>query len=465
MKTAAPAPPLGRIVATRIVLFAAIAMLGQLAAVLWDYASDPDDLARMVMAREARALAGGVTGATGAPSFALPSSLSARYGTDGTGYAARVRIADGPTLYDTCKASCATALLPDDVTPPTLWVRRLGSGYPLSFVGGALVDGDQGKIVVELMVHGDRGHGVWRVLADEAMEHMAVPMSLTLVFVLGASLWSIRKALAPVRKASVAAGRLDFRRSGSRIETEGMPREVAELAHAVNRSFERLTAMMAEQKLFTSAIAHEIRTPLAVIKLELDGSPDPSARKAIEQIDELSRFVEQMTDMARLEAADRGAFERLDLTEAARDVVASLGPWIYARGASVVFEGDRPRTVLASEGLLKDAIRNLIENAVRHGGEGVEVTVSVADGPSLLVADDGVGFAGTVGAGGKAGRYRRQGGMGIGLEIVRRIAAIHGGAFEIGDRPRRGTIACLSFAGASESSPAHSSKEQTDADA
>lgn len=440
-------------------------MLGQLAAVLWDYASHPDDLARMVLSREAKALAAGVTDAKGEPAFVLPSGLAARYGTERSGYAARIRIAGRPPLYNTCKAECAEKLLPDGVTPPTLWVRRLSSGYPLSFVGGALVEGDKGKVVVELRVDGDRGHGVWRVLADEAMEHMAVPMTLTLVFVLGASLWSIRNALAPVRAASIAASTLDFRRSGSRLEDAGMPREVAELAHAVNRSFERLAGMMAEQKLFTSAIAHEIRTPLAVIKLELDGSPDPAARNAIKQIDALSRFVEQMTDMARLEAADRGAFERFDLTAAAQDVVASLGPWIYAQGASIVFEGDGPEMVVASEGLVKDAIRNLIENAVRHGGRGVEVAVTVNAGPSVSVADDGVGFAVKGKLTELPHRYRRQGGLGIGLEIVRRIAEMHGGAFEIGAKPPRGTVARLSLEACADGLLNRRPKEQIDADA
>jgi signal transduction histidine kinase len=462
MTAGVPAPPLGRIVATRIVLFAAIAMLGQLAAVLWDYASHPDDLARMVLGREASALAGGVTYANSEPAFVLPSRLAARYGTTGSGYAARIGIVGRPALFDTCGAACVANLLPDGA-PPTLWYRRLSAGYPLSFVGGAVFDRDEGRVAVELLVDDDRGYGVWRALADEAVEHMVTPMTLTLIFVLGASLWSIRNALAPVRAASIAASRLDFRRSGSRLEEAGMPREVAELARAVNRSFERLAAMMAEQKLFTSAIAHEIRTPLAVIRLELDGSPDPSARKAIEQIDELSRFVEQMTDMARLEAADRDAFESFDLTAATQDVVASLGPWIYAKGASVAFDGDRPRRVVASEGLVKDAIRNLIENAVRHGGRGVDVAVSVEAGPSVRVADDGAGFGGTSAAAEPARRYRREGGMGIGLEIVRRIAAIHGGAFEIGPRTPRGTVARLSLGGDPDGLAAPPSKERTDA--
>ena len=94
----------------------------------------------------------------------------------------------------------------------------------------------------------------------------------------------------------------------------------------------------------------------------------------------------------------------------------------------VILKRSAPALVTAklrSVRLVKDAIRNLIENAVRHGRQGVEVSVSIEAGPSVMVADDGVGFADERSSAGPARRSRRQGGRGIGLEIVRRIAEMH----------------------------------------
>lgn len=230
-----------------------------------------------------------------------------------------------------------------------------------------------------------------------------------------------------------------------------MPREIAQLAGAVNRSYARTRELMNAQKLFTSAIAHEIRTPLAVIRLELERIDHPAAQRATAELDELGHFVEQLVTLARLEASDRSGFVPVALDELGRDITGTLAPFVYARGASIAFEGEPGPTVLGHAALLKDAARNLIENAVRHGGPGVSILVSAGPGAVLTVSDDGVGFEP---AGGEAPHYRRAGGLGIGLEIVRRIATLHGGRLEFARIAPHGTRARLVFTPAGEVTPA-----------
>ncbi|GLK72531.1 two-component sensor histidine kinase [Ancylobacter dichloromethanicus] len=439
--------PLGRLVALRIVLFAALAMLAQLVAVLVEYGSDPEYLSLLALEQETDALATGLVSAGTRLSYQLPPDLAGRYGTEASGYVARVRTASGVVLFSHCDADCIEHFLPLELNPPTFWLRVLSPGYPLSFAGGRIIERGDQRIFFEIAMRGDTQNVVWEVLGDEVLDHMVLPMSLTLIFVLGATLISIRAALAPVTAAAEQAERLDPLSPDARLEQAGMPREIAQLAGAVNRSYARTRELMEAQKLFTSAIAHEIRTPLAVIRLELERIDDPAARRTLGELDELTHFVEQLVTLARLEASDRSGFTPVALDEIGRDMVATLAPFVYARGGRIAFEETDNPGVPGNAALLKDAIRNLIENAVRHGGPGVSIVVRTDDGPGIAVIDDGRGFDPAAGDPHDApGHYRRAGGLGIGLEIIRRIAALHGGRLEITRVAPRGTQARLAFA-------------------
>ncbi|MEZ0214637.1 MAG: sensor histidine kinase [Xanthobacteraceae bacterium] len=439
-RTRAPRP-LGRIVGWRIVLFAGIAMLAQLVAVLWEYGSDPANLGRLILEQETTALAVGLERNGTRLAYELPPGLAPRYDVAGSGYVARVRTANGVVLFSNCDSACTDHFLPLDVNPPSFWLRQIAPGFPLSIAGGRTIDIGDRAVFIEIAIAGDPRRAVWGVLSDEVLEHMLVPMSLTLVFVLGATLLSIRAALRPVTRAAKMSEDLDPLRTDARIDEAGMPLEIAQLTGAVNRSFDRIRELMAAQKLFTSAIAHEIRTPLAVIRLELERIDDSRARRAMGEVDELTRLLEQLVMLARLEATDRAGFTPVGLDDLLGEVVGSLAPWVYAHGATIAFEAsDNPR-MMANIGLLKDAIRNLVENAVRHGGAGVAILLSSGVGPCVSVADDGKGFRPP----GGPGYYTPQGGIGIGLEIVGRIAALHEARFELAATVPRGTKAVLTF--------------------
>lgn len=438
------ARPLGRIVAGRIITFAALAMLAQLVIVLGQYASDPDNLARLTLEQETSELADGLSRNGTRLAFQLPHELASRYGVQGSGYVARVRTASGVVLFSHCDRACTEHFLPLELNPPSFWMRILAPGYPLSFAGGRTVEiGDRGAFI-EIAVSGDPQGAIWGVLAEEALDHMVLPMSLTLIFVLGATLFSLNAALRPVTIEAEKAERLDTLSPDARLDEAGMPLEIAQLTGAVNRSYARTRELMAAQKLFTSAIAHEIRTPLAVVRLELERIDHPAARRVIAELDELTHFVEQLVTLARLEASDRTGFAPVNLAELGRDSVGTLAPFVYSHGASIAFDGLTEPTITAHAALLKDAVRNLIENAVRHAGPGIAITVATDDGPGLSVSDDGIGFEAAK-FGEAPGHYKKAGGLGIGLEIVRRIAALHGGRLDIAPNAPHGTVARLVF--------------------
>lgn len=418
----------------------------QVIIVFTEYYRDNANLARLMVEAEASRLVAGFTYADGTLRYELPKAME-RYATPGGPYLARIRTSSGTILFSNCDQACSQHLLPADINPPDFWLRRLALGKPIVVVGGRSFELAEGRrVLVELAVLGDPQGVVSLVLEHELLDHMAMPMVLLLVFVLGATLLAVRRALRPVAEAAAQADRIDPRDPSTRLRVEGMPREVAHLASAVNRTIGRIGDLIRAQKVFTAAVAHEIRTPLAMMKLQLGRIDDPRARKVEADLQDLAHFVEQVTSLARLEAAERNASQPVDPAALCRSVVSALAPWVYEAGHGISFADCGGTPFLASSGLIEDAVRNLIENAVRHTPPGTQITVEAGPGPRIAVVDDAGAYCPrTEGDAALPGMTMRSGGVGIGLEIVRRIAAIYNAQFQMASTPGVSTTASLVF--------------------
>ncbi|MGM4910036.1 sensor histidine kinase [Rhizobium sp. 768_B6_N1_8] len=416
-------PTLGAILARRIAFFAVLAMVLQLAVIFSDYYWNVGELSRLFVEQETERLASGIAVEDGTIHYRLPESVEGRYSEAQTGYVARIREADGGLVFQSCDAACESRFLPPDVNPPDFWLRSLKPGKPLTLVGGRAFTVGGRRFVVDVATTGDPQDVLSDVFWNEVIEHMIVPMSILLVLVLGATLLSVRQALKPVRIAAEAAERIDPMDSRSHLQFQEMPREIAHLAVAINRAFERVGELMKSQKILTSGIAHEVRTPLAAIKLELGHIDHPRARKAEADLDDLVRFVGQITALARLDTFDHGMFEEVDLVALASSVVEQLAPWVYENDHSLEFSAQVDAAIVQGvPALLKDAVRNLIDNAVRHSPAHTDIVVRVSR--NLIRVEDrhlaDIRQACDVTA--------HTDGLGIGLKIVERIAAIHRGS-------------------------------------
>ena len=240
------------------------------------------------------------------------------------------------------------------------------------------------------------------------------------------------------------AGALD-----QRVAEDGRD-EVAALGASFNRSAARIEALLrAHQNLLANA-SHELRSPLARLKMALamlDDAPD-GERQALQaeirtNIGELDALVEEVLLASRLDAATPGpslAQEPVDLLGLAVEEAAHLGA--DAEGDPVIVRGD--------ERLLRRAVRNLLENARRYGGDAVEVQVHREGAQGVLaVLDRGPGVP-------VAHRERifepffrlpghaeREGGVGLGLALVRQIVERHGGQVACTERPGGGSVFSL----------------------
>lgn len=436
------APSLVALVVRRIVFFAAFAMLAQFLGVFAEYWSDDQNLGRLAIEMETEALSHGVSWQGGKPAFSLPAELRDRYAQGDRGYYARVRADGGAVLFSNCDEACAARFLPLDLKPLTFWIRQIKPGKPLNLAGGRIVTGKPGPIAIEVAIIGDRDGVLYSVLAHEVMDHMVLPMSLLLIFVLGATTLSIVQALRPVAKAAARVATLDPLAPGARLPTAGMPKEIAGFTQAVNAAFDRVVELMKAQKLLTSAISHEVRTPLAIARLELEKIDDPRARKVDEDLEALNRLVEQLTTLARLEGAGLAQAEKIEPAAMAEQVVAALAPLVYASGKEIEFVDRGATPFRGHPALVENALRNLVENAVRHTGKAASIRVEAGPGPEFSVRDDG-GFAASSRTPKMAIANADR--LGLGLKIVRRIAEIHGGSFDLTRESGQGATARIVF--------------------
>jgi len=261
-----------------------------------------------------------------------------------------------------------------------------------------------------------------------------------------------RRALRPVLQASDTARTIGPARTDVRLPTLGLPSEIVPLVKAVNQALERLEHGFRTQREFTADAAHELRTPLAILRARIDTLGDTAVREALRRdIDGMSRIVSQLLDIAELEGFVVDPEEKADLHSVAGEVAAFIAPLALAQGKSIALTGARgPVWIRGNPETLFQAIRNLAENAINHTPAGSTVEIEVAESGILRVLDDGPGVP-------ESERElifrrfwrrdrRRPGSAGLGLSIVARIVEAHAGSIAVENRSEGGAVFSLSFA-------------------
>nr|WP_062478108.1 ATP-binding protein [Variovorax boronicumulans] len=255
--------------------------------------------------------------------------------------------------------------------------------------------------------------------------------------------WVVSLSLAPVARVrrQVASRQAD---DLSPVSEENLPEEVRPLVQELNLLFGRVRHAFDAQKHFVADAAHELRSPLAALKLQVQGlqrAPDDAARTlAVSRlsagIDRATRLVEQMLALARHEASVAAGAkpETVDLAEVARLAISDAVAAAQARRIDIgVAQSDAGATVSGQPEALRMLLRNLIDNAVKYTPEGGRVDVGLVKRPDaveLRVDDSGPGLPEAERAR-VLDRFYRSGepqapGSGLGLAIVKSIADLHG---------------------------------------
>jgi len=262
----------------------------------------------------------------------------------------------------------------------------------------------------------------------------------------------VHRALRPIMEASNRAELIDPVRLDVRLPDKGLPLEVRPLVRAVNQALERLEHGFKAQRDFVADAAHELRTPLAVLRMRVDTMNESEALKALRRdIDGMSRIITQLLEIAELEIEPTAGLATTDLQAVCSEAVERLAPLAIAQGKSIALTGTaNPVTVRGNPEVLMRAILNLTENAITHTRAGSEVEVEVTAEGSVRVLDYGPGVP-------EAERelifrrfWRRNraaaGHAGLGLSIVSRIADAYGGTVFTENRAGGGATFTLQLA-------------------
>jgi two-component system OmpR family sensor kinase len=289
-----------------------------------------------------------------------------------------------------------------------------------------------------------------RSLAVRAM----LPVALLAPLLMAAVWWLITRSLAPVERMrrQVAARPAD---DLSALPESGLPEEVLPLVHELNLLFERVRLAFEAQRHFVADAAHELRSPLAALKLQAQAfrrGADEAGRDAALQrlesgIERSIRLVSQMLVLARAESEAPAASEPVDLQQLTRDAVAEVLPHAQERRIDVGLAREHAAQVRGQPDALLVLLRNLLENAVKYAPEGGRVDIGIEPRPggvALVVEDDGPGIPESERARVFDRFYRTADasgpGSGLGLAIVRTIAARHGATVELGRSERLGGL-------------------------
>lgn len=299
-------------------------------------------------------------------------------------------------------------------------------------------------------------------LAADAAFRNVLPLLLAAPL-LAAALWVIvTRVLAPLKRVS---HEVKARDAGSLqpLPAQGLPDEVAPLVKSLNDLLQRLSVAIDAQRAFVADAAHELRSPLTALKLQvqlLQRAPDDAARgEALQSlahgVDRATRLVSQLLTLARNEpGAPLPPLQPVDLGEAVRQGLADLGTQASSRDSTLQIEAPVGIEVRGDIAGLSALVRNLADNALRYSPPGATVRVQVArEGgtPVLTVDDNGPGLAPEERARAFDRFWRREDsagatdGSGLGLAIVRSIAERHGAALTLEDSPLGGLRVQLRF--------------------
>ena len=276
--------------------------------------------------------------------------------------------------------------------------------------------------------------------------------------------WLIaRRGLAPLDRLAEATAGIHPGTLHTRLDPEHAPAELGHLILALNGTLERLEEAFARLGALSADMAHELRTPLHGLRLELESltgsATSPALRDrlgdATESVDYMGALVEQMLFLARAEDPAT-ALERqdLDLGQALRDAARPFEILAEEQGIQLSVEALPGTPIHADPTLLRRAIHNLVANAVRHTAQGSVVLRGSLQGgfTEIEVRDTGEGIAqdqlprlGQRFARVDASRSRATGGTGLGLAIVESILRLHGGSLSMESELGRGSVARMRF--------------------
>ena len=343
----------------------------------------------------------------------------------------------------------------------TLYMNEIGASAIAILPGGNFSENNAG----DLEVHLDPKAILSDMVKSTQIEFWAKSLLITLIITLiGSSLmyFIVGYALRPLRQFTKQIEDIQAKNLQQSVLPQSKSVEIVRLTSAFNRLLKRLGDTFLAQRQFSASAAHELRTPLAVMRTRFevfDKNKNPNLLEYKEtismartQIDRLSHVIDILLEMTELQSAEKN--DNISLSELVEEVICDLVAVGENKGITLS-QNKGEAEVTGSDTLIYRAIYNLIENAIKYNQDGGEVSVSVEEHnefAKVIIADTGPGIA-------KEdwerifepffrvdkSRSRSMGGAGLGLALVKEIAIQHGGDVRVASSSENGTKIELSL--------------------
>lgn len=279
-------------------------------------------------------------------------------------------------------------------------------------------------------------HGKFEWVTTAFLILVAPILLVTGLVVVIATPFVIRRGLDGLVATAERAEQVDIDRLATRLPLDGVAAEVRPLVEAVNRAFDRLDDGYRRQERFLADAAHELRTPITTLRIQVESLPDENAEKArlVRATTRLVTLAEQLLDLERLRRVEIVG-EPVDLRALCERVAADLAPLVILHGGTLSVEAPRPVSARADATSIERAVSNLVQNAAEHGGQGCEIQIHVRAPALIEVCDSGPGIPLQERDRVVAPFHRihpRGSGAGLGLHLVAEVARLHRGSLTIG---------------------------------
>lgn len=326
------------------------------------------------------------------------------------------------------------------------------------------IETSQGMLLLDVMLN-ERVPSLIDGIVNEWGDEILPLLLPILAAALLIGVWTIRRSLAPLARLARAASSITPRETGVRLSSDDLPAELIPLVTEVNNALDRLAEGFRHQREFAADAAHELRTPLAVLSAHIETLPDKTMVASLKQdLAGMRRLVDQMLAVAELDARPLHVDDETDLAALVIDLATAMAPLCLAQHRDLAVLGaEHPIRIHGDAATLRRALRNLVENAIAHAPEHsvIEIGLTAATprrGATIIVRDKGPGFTQTdrvrVTQRFYRGRRAKGPGAGLGLAIVERIMAAHGGRLDIDEAPGGGAEVRLCLPPLSSSSSA-----------
>ena len=240
----------------------------------------------------------------------------------------------------------------------------------------------------------------------------------------------VNSSMKSMKRITALASQIDVNRAGVRLPTDDLVEEIAPLVKTINAALARVDTDIAAKERFLADAAHELRTPIAILRTRIEGYGDTEqSRRLLLDVARVGAVAEQLLDLQRFAVAP--VLSDTDLVSLSGQVVADLAPLAINEGYELGLETDARKVVVQGDRLsIERAVSNLVRNAIEHAGNRGQITVRVHSNAVIEVADDGAGIAEDQHEKIFDPFFRSKPkpiGAGLGLSLVRKIARLHGG--------------------------------------